>query len=1036
MDRPAEIEHVRVELLGRFRVLRNGGEVAQEGWAARRAAELVQLLALAEGHRLPRERAVDALWPHLEAAAGAANLRKAAHHARRALAAPDAVVLRGGQVVLFPFAEVQTDVEGFEQAAGEALRGGDLEQCAAAAALYAGDLLPDALYEEWTQGRRGQLRLRHLELLRRAGDWERLVEADPTDESAHRGLMRAALDRGNRAAAIRWYGRLRRTLAYELAVSPGAETEALYDECVAGLRPAEPDLVGRAVELAQAEAALVAAARGGPAAVVVRGTAGLGKSALCRRVAAAARRGWSVHATTATGPGEPYAPLVEVLERLLGRDRDVLGRLPLRTRSVLSELTALAAPAPPLDGALTRHQVIGALRRVLRETDSEAGVLVVVDDVHRADDATVDVLVHLADSGLDRLLVMLAHRPGPAPETLATGVARLVRAGTALTIDLQPLGPDDAAALVRAAASRDVDVEEVVDLAGGNPFFLLELARGAAPSAWAAVASRFVDLDATTVAMLERIAVAGTELDGLEVLAVAGLPEPQACALLDGALDAGVLVIDGARYRFRHELVRQALVERVPPHRRAPLHRDIAGRMAETGGSPAAIAEHWLAGGCADEAVPWLLAAGCRAVELGAYRDALGHLDRLLAHAPSHGEALFRRAEALEALGDERAPAGFAAAARVATGERLHDVRARQALASVRAGDPEAALDVLSGIRTTSLEGRLAHALALCGAAAMGCADPGVGLATALETRRLAIESGNPSAIVIATWAEAAAAHVVGELPARLRAGLRETYALPELAVTVFDGQLCVVERLLYGGLPYPEVIGFADALEAEADRLGAARGRAFAVTLRGEAKLLTGRLDEADSDLLSGVRLHREIGASAGEAIALQRRAEVALHRGERARADVLLDEALAVARESSIGFHLLDRIYGTRIAVAADPDRALAALEEAEAAVHGSMETCPGCRITLAVPAAIAAADAGDVDRAAGYEGVVERLTTILMRLPGWYAALDEVRGHRARAGGDPAAARSHFGAAADRFRAAGQPLDAERCAAAALV
>jgi tetratricopeptide (TPR) repeat protein len=727
---------------------------------------------------------------------------------------------------------------------------------------------------------------------------------------------------------------------------------------------------------------------------------------------------------------------VEVLERLLGRDRDVLGRLPLRTRSVLSELTALAAPAPPLDGALTRHQVIGALRRVLRETDSEAGVLVVVDDVHRADDATVDVLVHLADSGLDRLLVMLAHRPGPAPETLATGVARLVRAGTALTIDLQPLGPDDAAALVRAAASRDVDVEEVVDLAGGNPFFLLELARGAAPSAWAAVASRFVDLDATTVAMLERIAVAGTELDGLEVLAVAGLPEPQACALLDGALDAGVLVIDGARYRFRHELVRQALVERVPPHRRAPLHRDIAGRMAETGGSPAAIAEHWLAGGCADEAVPWLLAAGCRAVELGAYRDALGHLDRLLAHAPSHGEALFRRAEALEALGDERAPAGFAAAARVATGERLHDVRARQALASVRTGDPEAALDVLSGIRTTSLEGRLAHALALCGAAAMGCADPGVGLATALETRRLAIESGNPSAIVIATWAEAAAAHVVGELPARLRAGLRETYALPELAVTVFDGQLCVVERLLYGGLPYPEVIGFADALEAEADRLGAARGRAFAVTLRGEAKLLTGRLDEADSDLLSGVRLHREIGASAGEAIALQRRAEVALHRGERARADVLLDEALAVARESSIGFHLLDRIYGTRIAVAADPDRALAALEEAEAAVHGSMETCPGCRITLAVPAAIAAADAGDVDRAAGYEGVVERLTTILMRLPGWYAALDEVRGHRARAGGDPAAARSHFGAAADRFRAAGQPLDAERCAAAALV
>ena len=792
MDGRVGTERVRVELLGRFRVLRRAGEAARDGWAARRAEELVQLLALAEGHRLPRERAADALWPHLDATAGAANLRKAAHHARRALAAPDAVVLRGGQVVLFPFAEVETDVECFERAATEALRGGGPERCLAAAALYTGDLLPDGLYDEWTQGRREQLRLRHVELLRRAGDWERLVAEEPTDEPAHRGMMRAALDRGDRAAAIRWYGRLRSTLERELGVLPGPETEALYDECVAGLRPAEPDLVGRAVELAQAEAALDAAARGGVGAVVVRGTAGLGKSALCRRVAsAAAGRGWSVHAVTAAGTGGPYAPLVEVLERLLGRNRDLLGRLPLRTRSVLAELTALAGPAPRLDGALTRHQVIGALRRVLLDADRGAGVLVVVDDVHRADHATVDVLVHLAGSGLDRLLVLLAHRPGPAPETLTTGVARLLRAGTALTIDLQPLDRDDAATLVRAA-SRHVDVEAVVNLAGGNPFFLLELARGAAPSAWAAVALRFVDLDAATVAMLERIAVAGTELDGLEVLAVTGLPEPRACALLDDALDAEVLVIDGARYRFRHDLVRQALVERVPPHRRAPLHRDIAGRLAEAGGSPAAIAEHWLAGGRADEAAPWLLAAGRRAMELGAYRDALGHLDRLLAHASEFGEALFRRAEALEALGDDRAPAGFAAAARVATGGRWHDVRARQALASVRAGDPVAALDALNGVQTTSLEGRLAHALALCGAAAMGCADPRIGLATALETRRLAIESGDPSAVVIATWAEAAAAHVAGELPARLRAGLRETYALPELAVTVFDGQLCV----------------------------------------------------------------------------------------------------------------------------------------------------------------------------------------------------------------------------------------------------
>jgi hypothetical protein len=55
-----------------------------------------------------------------------------------------------------------------------------------AAALCTGDLLPDALYADWTQGSARRLRSRLRELLRRGGDWPRLVEADPTDEGAHR----------------------------------------------------------------------------------------------------------------------------------------------------------------------------------------------------------------------------------------------------------------------------------------------------------------------------------------------------------------------------------------------------------------------------------------------------------------------------------------------------------------------------------------------------------------------------------------------------------------------------------------------------------------------------------------------------------------------------------------------------------------------------------------------------------------------------------------------------------------------------------
>jgi tetratricopeptide (TPR) repeat protein len=745
---------------------------------------------------------------------------------------------------------------------------------------------------------------------------------------------------------------------------------------------------------------------------------------------------------TATAESGPYVPLVAAIEQVLGRDHALLATLGDRTRSVLAELTPLAAPASPLDGPLTRHQVIGAVRRLLLAGGDGARAVLVVDDAHLADDATTEALLHLAGSGC---LIVLAYRPEQAHEVLARGVARLDRAGGTVTLDLQPLDRDEAAALVAVGAPSPLDtaaVATIVDLAHGNPFFLLELARNAvagvphtvAPTVWEAVTARFVDLDEGTAAMLRRLAVAGGDLDLTGILAVTGLPEPAAFALLDTALDAGVLVVAGAGYRFRHDLVRQALVEEVPPHRRVAIHRDAARRLATAGGSPGVIARHWLAGGRPDEATGWLLAAARHAVKLGAFADALDDLETLLEHAPGDVDALCLRAETLEALGDERAPAAYAAAALLVSEPAWHEIRAKQALAMVRSGDPAGAVQALTGVHPKTLDGQLAEALAFAGAAAMGFADPAIGAVKAAEVRRLAVDSGKPAAIVIATWAEAAAAHARGDLPRSLRAELRATDALPQLAITVFDGQLCVAERLLYGARPYPDVIAFADALAAEAERLGAARGQAFATTFRGEAKLLAGRLDEADADLAAGARMHHAIGAAAGEAVSLQRRAELALYRGQRAAANALLDEALDVARDSNCGFHLLDRIYGTRIMAAADPASAMAALEEAESAVHGSMETCPGCRITLAVPAAIAAAGVGDLERAGAYEAVAEKLTTILMRLPGWYAALDEVRGHRARATGDLTAADAHFTDAAAGFATAGQPLDANRCGALA--
>ena len=124
-----------------------------------------------------------------------------------------------------------------------------------------------------------------------------------------------------------------------------------------------------------------------------------------------------------------------------------------------------------------------------------------------------------------------------------------------------------------------------------------------------------------------------------------------------------------------------------------------------------------------------------------------------------------------------------------------------------------------------TVQGRLAQALTWSGAAVMGFADPELGTAKAAECRRLALESGRP---------DGARGGVLGaggrrarpRRPARQHLGGPARHAaLRELAISVFDGHLCITQRLLYGARPYPDVVAFADSFLAEAQRLGAARG-------------------------------------------------------------------------------------------------------------------------------------------------------------------------------------------------------------------
>jgi DNA-binding SARP family transcriptional activator len=131
-------------LFGGFRVAVATREVPEEAWRRRRPAALLKLLALAAGHRLHREQVMDALWPELDPRAAAANLRKALHHARRALdpAGGERLIASVGELLCLPSEGLWVDVDAFRAAVAHARRSGDQGAYAQAIELYRDGLLP------------------------------------------------------------------------------------------------------------------------------------------------------------------------------------------------------------------------------------------------------------------------------------------------------------------------------------------------------------------------------------------------------------------------------------------------------------------------------------------------------------------------------------------------------------------------------------------------------------------------------------------------------------------------------------------------------------------------------------------------------------------------------------------------------------------------------------------------------------------------------------------------------------------------------
>jgi DNA-binding SARP family transcriptional activator len=1044
---------VEINLLGNFAVRVDGRAVPAADWRRRQAAALVKLLALAPRRTLHREQVIDALWPEIPMEEAAPRLHKAAHYARRSLGDPRALVLDGNTVSLFPDAEVIIDAEVFERRAQDALvvEGSSHDDpdrfsaAAAAAELWTGDLLPDDPYEAWLELPRDRLRQLHHEMLRRADRWSDLARAEPADEEASLAVARRLAESGDRRGALRQLERLERALRAGLGISPGPVAVSLRAELLAldspQARPrsrAAPPL-GRDAELNRIDRLITSAAAGQGRTLLVSGPAGIGKTTLLRWLDwRAEERGLRVGlgAAAAIEGAWPYAPVLEALADLCRRYPALLDGLADEYRVEIEG--ALHGTSPAWDGDSRHQRLFVSVAELLRLASSGDGAVLVIDDAHDADEASLRLLHYLSRLAVgERIMIVVAHRPWPLRPAMEAMRRSLIGRGTSVPLNLGPLADDDIRRLARRAVRHDdVLLERVVKLAGGNPFAAVELARTAGvaddrPGPMGALVLRGLGGDAT--AALIRVAVLGAAFDTDEYVAMSGVGEDRAYALLDEALAAGAVERTGAGYRFRHSLVRDALLDGLPPHRLLPLHRQAAEALRDLGASPARIGHQLLQAGDVGAAAPFLLQAARTDAAIGAYRDALALIDTVRndVREPERGPLLALRADMLLATGDAGAVVAYRQALSVTPDpserRRLLPGLAR---AATLAGDYASAAEALEGLEPDGSADDAALLLAR-GNLAYFTGDLAAAEAAVNEARR---RMGVPDPADWRTYElitlQGLLAHLRGEWFGQLGLELRAGAGRPELARSLFDSHLCVGEYVLYGPTPNAEVLAMAATLRESALRSGVLRAVAFATALRGEAALLSGDLTLAEAELTEATDLHRDIGSTAGEGHSLERLAEVRLAQGDRLEAMRLLHRALPLARWSATAQHLLHRVYGTMIRAARDVESARAVVDQAEATLSQE-DSCPLCSIMLAVPAAVACADAGDLEDARRYLAGAER-SAALWKGGSWQAAITEARAHLDRAEGDAEAARARLLEAAELFAAAGQPLDADRCLA----
>ncbi|MFD8326873.1 helix-turn-helix transcriptional regulator [Streptomyces lydicus] len=424
-------------------------------------------------------------------------------------------------------------------------------------------------------------------------------------------------------------------------------------------RSVSPVFVGRAAELAALGEALARiAATGEPQALLIGGEAGVGKTRLIEEFAEAARARGALVALGGCieigSEGLPFAPFSAILHTLNWHLRDELAAAVAGQEGELSRILPELGETPgeAHDEEIGRARLFELTARLLERLATDRTLVIVVEDLHWADRSTRELLAYLLRALHDARVLLVAtyrsddiHRRHP----LRPFLAEIDRMRTVRRIELARFNRDEVRsqiAGINGSAPEEDTVDRVFKRSEGNAFFVEELARGLADGCLHGLSDPLRDLLLVRVEALPedaqrvvRTASEGGSTVEHELLsAVCGMPEDDLIAALRAAVGSNTLVPtqDGTGYRFRHALVREAVVDDLLPGERTRLNRRYAQALeadpslVRSDVCAARLASYWYKAHDAAKALPAVLAASVQARRRHAYAEQLRLLDRAL----------------------------------------------------------------------------------------------------------------------------------------------------------------------------------------------------------------------------------------------------------------------------------------------------------------------------------------------------------------------------------------------------------------------